>query len=98
MISKAPDTDTASEFTNSPEEWEEIVVSLRERFAKASDGILFCVHKLQHDSDLRLVDFREEANLHGIKLGGRALHSARVLLGLAEPETANADSELCVAN
>ena len=63
--------------------WAAITSSLRSRFPKATDGIMFCVYKLEQDPTLTIPDFREEAALHGIKLGGRALHSAKVLLGLA---------------
>ncbi|MCA8943204.1 MAG: hypothetical protein KDB80_11645 [Planctomycetes bacterium] len=58
---------------------------LRQRFPNASDSTLFCVFKLQSDSDLSLRDFRAEARLHGLEIGGRSLHTARVLLGLQEP-------------
>jgi len=44
---------------------------------------LFCVYKLEQNPSLTIPDFRQEAALHGISLGGRALHSAKVLLGLA---------------
>lgn len=64
--------------------WEALLANLRNRYPGASDGILFCILKLQQDPDLKLRDFRQEADLHGIKLGGRALHSAMVLLGLRE--------------
>ena len=66
--------------------WEASLPDLRERFPSATDGILFCVHKLSENSELTIPDFRDEASLHGIKLGGRALHSARILLGHAQPE------------
>jgi hypothetical protein len=65
--------------------WEALLANMRNRYPGASDGILFCILKLQQDPDLKLRDFRQEADLHGIKLGGRALHSAKVLLGLREP-------------
>lgn len=65
--------------------WAAITGSLRSRFPKATDGILFCLYKLEQDASLTIPDFREEAALHGITLGGRALHSAKVLLGLIAP-------------
>lgn len=65
--------------------WDDAIVTLRRRYPDASDGILFCVHKLQQDPTLTLRDFRKEAQLYKISLGGRSLHSARVLLGLEKP-------------
>ena len=62
--------------------WDAEMAALRSRFPRASDGILFCIHKLQQDPYLTIPDFRGEAELHGIRLGGRALHSARQLLGI----------------
>lgn len=68
--------------------WEGILEALRRRFPGQRDSVLFCIHKLQQDPDLSLPDFRDEAALHGIPVAGRALFSARVLLGLqaAEPK------------
>jgi hypothetical protein len=66
---------------------EDLIAPLRARFPQASDGTLFCVHKLQNDPDLTIPDFRSEAELYGLTLGGRSLHSAKVLLGLAKPST-----------
>ena len=74
-----------SEPTAEDNGWDRIFASLRRKFPSASEGILFCVHKLQQDSELRLTNFRDEAKLHGISLGGRSLHSAKVLLGLEQP-------------
>ena len=65
--------------------WDRTFATLRDRYPNASEGILFCVHKLQQDAHLRLTDFRDEAKLHGITLGGRSLHSAKVLLGMERP-------------
>ena len=65
--------------------WDDAIATLRRRYPDASDGILFCVHKLQQDPTLSLRDFRKEAQLYKIPLGGRSLHSARVLLGLEKP-------------
>jgi hypothetical protein len=78
----APATDPQPPRTDS---WEALLATMRNRYPGASDGILFCILKLQGNPDLKLKDFRQEADLHGIKLGGRALHSAKVLLGLSEP-------------
>lgn len=65
--------------------WNRIFALMRRKYPSASEGILFCVHKLQQDRELRLVDFRDEAKLHGISLGGRSVHSAKVLLGMERP-------------
>ncbi|MCC7396360.1 MAG: hypothetical protein IT455_04770 [Planctomycetes bacterium] len=62
--------------------WEGMLESLRRRFPGQKDSVLFCVHKLTQNPELTLRDFRAEADLHGIPTAGRALHSARVLLGL----------------
>jgi hypothetical protein len=67
------------------DEWGQIFAGLRQRFAGASDGVLFCIHKLQQNHDLKLRDFKEEAALHRVPLSGRSYHSARVLLGLEKP-------------
>ena len=63
--------------------WSDLLANLRRRYPGQKDSVLFCVHKLSQDAELTLRDFRDEARLHGIPMAGRALHSARVLLGLA---------------
>lgn len=72
--------------------WEGILANLRQRYPGQKDSVLFCLHKLHSNPDLGLPDFREEAALHGIPMAGRALHSAKVLLGLAtvKPRVAKA--------
>jgi len=62
--------------------WAQIFDQLRGRFPSASPGVLFCIHKLQQNPDLKLRDFKDEAQLHQVPLSGRSFHSARVLLGL----------------
>lgn len=71
---------------SSADSWEGMLDALRKRYPGQKDSVLFCVHKLQQNPDLSLRDFREEAVLHGIPTAGRALHSAKVLLGLAQPK------------
>jgi hypothetical protein len=66
--------------------WEALLAALRRRYPGQRDSVLFCIHKLQQNADLTLRDFRAEAELHGIPMAGRSLHSARLLLGLARPE------------
>jgi hypothetical protein len=73
----APDT------APSTDSWEGILANLRRRYPGQKDSVLFCLHKLHSNPELGLPDFREEAALHGIPMAGRALHSAKVLLGLA---------------
>ena len=72
--------------------WDGILATLRRRYPGQRDSVLFCIHKLQQNPELTLRDFRDEAALHGIPMAGRALHSARVLLGLqpAEPRVVSA--------
>jgi hypothetical protein len=66
--------------------WEGILASLRRRYPGQKDSVLFCLYKLQQNPDLTLRDFRAEAELYGIPMAGRALHSARLLLGLIKEE------------
>lgn len=84
-ISNSSETSFETDAESVASEWEGAIARLRKRYPDASDGILFCVHKLQQDPTLTLRDFRKEAQLHEIPLGGRSLHSARVLLGLEKP-------------
>lgn len=86
----APDTVTETEmdFPPAADTWEGILAALRRRYPGQKDSVLFCIYKLQHNPDLTLRDFREEAALHRIPMAGRSLHSARVLLGLTKAERA----------
>jgi hypothetical protein len=68
--------------------WEGILQALRRRYPGQKDSVLFCIYKLQQNPDLTLRDFRAEADLHGIPMAGRALHSARGLLGLQKAAAA----------
>ncbi|MBX3464269.1 MAG: hypothetical protein KF830_13945 [Planctomycetes bacterium] len=79
-LEPTPPAATASPATDS---WEALLEAMRRRYPGQRDSVLFCIHKLQQNPDLGLRDFRAEADLHGIPLAGRSLHSARVLLGLA---------------
>lgn len=80
--------------------WEGLLQNLRNRYPGQKNSVLFCIHKLQQNPDATLRDFRAEADLHGIPMAGRSLHSARVLLGLvaetpkrqAEPVAADAEA------
>lgn len=80
---REPVTDTP-EPVDRTDTWEGMLDSLRRRFPGQKDSVLFCVHKLTQNPELTLRDFRAEADLHGIPTAGRALHSARVLLGLQQ--------------
>lgn len=74
--------------TSSTDTWEGILETLRKRFPGQKDSVLFCAYKLQFNPDATLRDFAPEAKLHGIPLAGRALHSARLLLGLIKESPA----------
>lgn len=74
-----------------PSSWDNEMAALRKRYPKASDGILFCVFKLLQNPELTIRDFRDEALLHGIRIGGRAIHSAKVLLGMEKPSVRRAN-------
>lgn len=65
--------------------------ALRAAHPGQKDSVLFCLHKLQQDPAVGLRDLRDEAAVRGIPMAGRALHSAKVLLGLAQPKPRNAD-------
>ena len=62
--------------------WEGILETLSRRYPGQKNSVLFCIYKLQQNPDVTLRDFRAEAELHGIPVGGRTLHSAKGLLGL----------------
>ena len=62
--------------------WEGILDALSRRYPGQKHSILFCIYKLQQNPDVALRDFRAEAELHGIPVGGRTLHAAKELLGL----------------
>ncbi|MBM4063617.1 MAG: hypothetical protein FJ265_21330 [Planctomycetes bacterium] len=68
--------------------WEAILDALRRRYPGQKDSVLFCIYKLQQNPELTFRDFKDEANLHGIPTAGRALSSAKALLGLLRPEPA----------
>ena len=73
--------------------WLQIFDRLRARFPTANEGVLFCIHKLQQNPDVRLRDFKHEAALHRVPMSGRSFHSARVLLGLEAPLAPRARTE-----
>lgn len=68
--------------------WEAILDTLRRRYPGQKDSVLFCIYKLQQNPDLTMRDFKQEADLYGIPTAGRALHSARGLLGLLKAPVA----------
>lgn len=74
--------------TASSDTWEGILENLRRRFPGQKDSVLFCVHKLQFNPEGTLRDFGPEARMHGIPVAGRALHSARQLLGMIKEASA----------
>ena len=81
----------ASETSSAAEPWPKQLESLRARHPDQKDSVLFCLHKLEQDPSVGLPDLRGEAADLGIPMAGRALHSAKVLLGMAEakPRRAN---------
>jgi hypothetical protein len=81
---------TDSELSPAPaaDTWDGILAALRRRYPGQKDSVLFCIYKLQQNAELTLRDFRAEAELHGIPMAGRSLHSARLLLGLQRAEAA----------
>lgn len=85
-------TEFSNEAPVTADTWEGILANLRLRYPGQKDSVLFCLHKLHSNPELGLPDFRDEARLHGIPMAGRALHSAKVILGLAtvKPRAPNA--------
>ena len=80
-------TVTETELERAPADaWDGLLSTLRQRYPGQKDSVLFCLFKLQQNPGLTLRDFREEAQLHGIPMAGRALHSARLLLGIIKRE------------
>lgn len=77
-------TELSTDSTATADSWDGILANLRSRYPGQKDSVLFCLFKLQGNPELGLRDFREEAALHGIPMAGRALHSAKVLMGLAK--------------
>lgn len=65
--------------------WARMMADVRRRFPNVTDGVAFCILKLEQNADLRLRDFKSEADLHEIRLSGRSFHSARVALGWDAP-------------
>jgi hypothetical protein len=91
-------TDSEIPTNNITQDWNDILENLRRRYPGNRDSTLFCIFKLQQNPDLGLRDLRDEAELHGLVLAGRSLHSARALLGVVsspppkEAPTAMADA------
>ena len=81
-----PMTETAPQPTPPADDWQARLTKLREQHPGQKDSILFCVHKLEQDSTVGLRDIRDEAARLGVPVAGRALHSAKLLLGLAAPK------------
>ena len=85
----APTAESEAVVIESPEApgtWEGDISGLQARFPGTRLGTLFCVHKLEQDADLKLRDFKAEAELRGVALSGRSYHGARVLLGFETPK------------
>lgn len=88
-------TDTEASPSPASTDWSRAAEELRGRFPGQKDSVLFCVHKLEQDASLGLADLRDEAAALGVPTAGRALHSAKVLLGMAtaKPRRKKADRE-----
>ncbi|MCA8974960.1 MAG: hypothetical protein KDC98_09575 [Planctomycetes bacterium] len=78
---------TAPSAAGPTDSWESISAALQDRYPGQRPSVLFCLWKLQQDPAASLRDFRDEAEARDIPIAGRALHSAKVLLGLSEPST-----------
>lgn len=74
--------------------WELAKDALADEFPDRKEGILFCIWKLRQDKRATLSDFRDEAKLRGVSLGGRSLHSAKVALGWEEPSRRRTKAEI----
>lgn len=87
-----PVTDSEVDVTDSEVErppantWEAILANLRRRYPGQKDSVLFCIYRLQQNPSLTIRELKPEADLHQIPMAGRALHSAKVLLGLIKTE------------
>ena len=79
-----PVSEPAPQHTPERTEWDNIRDQLAARFPGQKDSVLFCVSKLQTTPSAGLADLRDEATALGIPMAGRALHSAKVLLGMAQ--------------
>lgn len=75
-------SDIEANTTNITKDWDAILDTLRRRYPGNRDSTLFCIFKLQQNPEFGLRDLRSEAELYGLSLAGRSLHSARVLLGI----------------
>jgi len=84
QITSNPVTEFSTEAPANTDSWDGILANLRQRYPGQKDSVLFCLYKLHSNPQLSLPDFRDEAKMHGIQLAGRALHSAKVILGLAK--------------
>ena len=84
-------TDTEPQPEPLKDDWDARLQELRESYPGQKDSILFCVHKLSQNSALGLPDIRDEAARLGVPVAGRALHSAKLLLGLATPKQKASD-------
>lgn len=68
--------------------WDQARHLVEHEFPHTTDGIRYCVYRLRREPKLGLRELRGDAAALGIRLGGRALHSARVLLGMVEGRAA----------
>src|SRR5262245_41893996 len=57
--------------------WDQQFDRLRSRFPGVKDTILFCVHALQHGSDVDLEALKAQAAMYGLRITGASLNAAR---------------------
>src|SRR5262245_35057653 len=57
--------------------WDQQFDRLRSRFPGVKDTILFCVHALQHGSDVDLESLKAQAAMYGLRITGASLNAAR---------------------
>src|SRR5262245_16216634 len=60
--------------------WDQQFDRLRSRFPGVKDTILFCVHALQHGSDVDLESLKAQAAMYGLRITGASLNAARRVL------------------
>lgn len=60
--------------------WDQQFDRLRSRFPGVKDTILFCVHALQHGSDVDLESLKAQAAMYGLRITAASLNAARRVL------------------
>src|SRR5262245_54928254 len=60
--------------------WDQQFDRLRNRFPGVKDTILFCVHALQHGSEVDLEALKAQAAMYGLRITGASVNAARRVL------------------